>query len=105
MSTTKTSALDLSRSTDRAFVHLLVNTLLVSVINFTVWFAVTFWVFLETQVGAGNRHGRRHLPGGHGRQRNLVRQPGRSHAQEAGDAGLGAGLAGALRRGVRALCS
>jgi DHA3 family multidrug efflux protein-like MFS transporter len=33
----------------RAFVHLLVNTLRVSVINFTVWFAVTFWVFLETK--------------------------------------------------------
>jgi MFS transporter, DHA3 family, multidrug efflux protein len=49
MSTTKTRALNLSRSTDRAFVHLLVNTLLVSVINFTVWFAVTFWVFLETE--------------------------------------------------------
>ena len=49
MSTTKTRAIDLSRSTDRAFVHLLVNTLLVSVINFTVWFAVTFWVFLETK--------------------------------------------------------
>ena len=49
MSTIKTRALDLSRSTDRAFVHLLVNTLLVSVINFTVWFAVTFWVFLETK--------------------------------------------------------
>jgi MFS transporter, DHA3 family, multidrug efflux protein len=49
MSTTTTRALDLSRSNDRAFVHLLVNTLLVSVINFTVWFAVTFWVFLETK--------------------------------------------------------
>jgi MFS transporter, DHA3 family, multidrug efflux protein len=49
MSTTTTRALDLSRSDDRAFVHLLVNTLLVSVINFTVWFAVTFWVFLETK--------------------------------------------------------
>jgi MFS transporter, DHA3 family, multidrug efflux protein len=49
MSMTKTRALDLSKSTDRAFVHLLVNTLLVSVINFTVWFAVTFWVFLETK--------------------------------------------------------
>jgi MFS transporter, DHA3 family, multidrug efflux protein len=49
MSTTKTRALDLSRSMDRAFVHLLVNTLLVSVINFTVWFAITFWVFLETK--------------------------------------------------------
>jgi DHA3 family multidrug efflux protein-like MFS transporter len=49
MSTTKTRALDLGRSTDRAFVHLLVNTLLVSAINFTVWFAITFWVFLETK--------------------------------------------------------
>ena len=49
MPTTKMRALDLSRSADRAFVHLLVNTLLVSVINFTVWFAVTFWVFLETK--------------------------------------------------------
>ena len=49
MPTTTTRALDLSRSSDRAFVHLLVNTLLVSVINFTVWFAVTFWVFLETK--------------------------------------------------------
>jgi MFS transporter, DHA3 family, multidrug efflux protein len=49
MSTTKTRALDLTKSTDRAFVHLLVNTLLVSVINFTVWFAITFWVFLETK--------------------------------------------------------
>jgi MFS transporter, DHA3 family, multidrug efflux protein len=47
MSTTR--ALDLRKSTDRAFVHLLVNTLLVSVINFTVWFAITFWVFLETK--------------------------------------------------------
>ena len=49
MSTTNTPVLDLSKSTDRAFVHLLVNALLVSVINFTVWFAVTFWVFLETK--------------------------------------------------------
>ncbi|MEP6649239.1 MAG: MFS transporter [Lapillicoccus sp.] len=31
------------------FLHLLLNTLMVSVINFTVWFAVTFWVYLETQ--------------------------------------------------------
>src|SRR5215212_2808675 len=49
MSTTKTRALNLSKGNDRAFVHLLVNTLLVSVINFTVWFAITFWVFLETK--------------------------------------------------------
>lgn len=34
---------------DRAFAQLLLNTLLVSVINFTMWFAVTFWVFLETK--------------------------------------------------------
>jgi MFS transporter, DHA3 family, multidrug efflux protein len=45
----KASALDLTKSTDRAFAHLLLNTLLVSVINFTMWFAVTFWVFLETK--------------------------------------------------------
>jgi hypothetical protein len=49
MSTTKARVLDLSKSTDRAFVHLLVNTLLLSVISFTVWFAVTFWVFLRTK--------------------------------------------------------
>ncbi|GAA0457691.1 multidrug resistance protein [Actinoplanes capillaceus] len=33
----------------RTFYQLLFNTLLVSVINFTVWFAVTFWVYLETR--------------------------------------------------------
>jgi MFS transporter, DHA3 family, multidrug efflux protein len=49
MPTSKTRVLDLRRSTDRTFVHLLINTLLVSVINFTVWFAITFWVFLETK--------------------------------------------------------
>jgi DHA3 family multidrug efflux protein-like MFS transporter len=32
----------------RTFAHLLVNTSLVSVTNFTVWFAITFWVYLET---------------------------------------------------------
>ncbi len=32
-----------------AFHHLLVNTLVASVVNFTVWFAVTFWVYLETR--------------------------------------------------------
>ncbi|HEY6687408.1 MAG TPA: hypothetical protein VI094_14490 [Propionibacteriaceae bacterium] len=45
----KASALDLTKSSDRAFAQLLLNTLLVSVINFTMWFAVTFWVFLETK--------------------------------------------------------
>ena len=31
------------------FLQLLVNVLLVSVINFTVWFAITFFVYLETR--------------------------------------------------------
>ncbi|TFV53076.1 MFS transporter [Blastococcus sp. TF02A-35] len=34
---------------ERVFAHLLINNLLVSVVNYTVWFAVTFWVFLETR--------------------------------------------------------
>nr|WP_179756761.1 MFS transporter [Kineococcus aurantiacus] len=33
----------------RVFAHLLVNTAVVSVVNYTVWFAVTFWVFLQTR--------------------------------------------------------
>lgn len=33
----------------RVFHHLLFNTLFSSVINFTVWFAVTFYVFIQTQ--------------------------------------------------------
>jgi DHA3 family multidrug efflux protein-like MFS transporter len=33
----------------RTFYHLLANTLLVSVINFTVWFAITFYVYLQTR--------------------------------------------------------
>jgi DHA3 family multidrug efflux protein-like MFS transporter len=33
----------------KTFYHLLVNTLLVSVINFTVWFAITFYVYLQTR--------------------------------------------------------
>lgn len=31
------------------FYQLLANTLVVSVINFTVWFAITFYVYLETR--------------------------------------------------------
>jgi MFS transporter, DHA3 family, multidrug efflux protein len=31
------------------FYHLLGNNLVANITNFTVWFAVTFWVFLETQ--------------------------------------------------------
>jgi MFS transporter, DHA3 family, multidrug efflux protein len=33
----------------KTFFALLANTLLVSVINFTVWFAITFYVFLQTR--------------------------------------------------------
>jgi MFS transporter, DHA3 family, multidrug efflux protein len=33
----------------KTFFHLLVSTLLVSVINFTVWFAITFYVYLQTR--------------------------------------------------------
>ena len=35
--------------TRRVFHHALVNTLLAAVMNFTVWFAVTFWTYLETR--------------------------------------------------------
>ena len=33
----------------RTFHRLLANTLLVSVTNFTAWFAITFFVYLETR--------------------------------------------------------
>jgi DHA3 family multidrug efflux protein-like MFS transporter len=33
----------------RTFHHTLANTLVASVVNATVWFAVTFWVYLETR--------------------------------------------------------
>jgi len=36
------------RGDRKTFFHLLVSTLLVSVINFTVWFAITFYVYLQT---------------------------------------------------------
>ena len=41
--------LDLRRGTQRVFAHLLVSNAVVAVMNYTVWFAVTFWVFLETR--------------------------------------------------------
>ncbi len=37
------------RGDRKVFFNLLVNTLLVSVINFTLWFAVTFWTYLQTR--------------------------------------------------------
>jgi len=33
----------------RPFHHLLANNLVANITNFTVWFALTFWVYLETQ--------------------------------------------------------
>lgn len=33
----------------RTFLHVLVNVLLVSLINFTIWFALTFFVYIETK--------------------------------------------------------
>ncbi len=33
----------------KTFYHILANTLFVSVVNFFVWFALTFWLYLETQ--------------------------------------------------------
>ncbi len=48
-STTPPRAIDLRIGAHRVFLHLLVNTLLVGVMNFTVWFAITFWVYLETR--------------------------------------------------------
>jgi DHA3 family multidrug efflux protein-like MFS transporter len=33
----------------RTFRHLLANNLVANITNFTVWFAITFWVFLETR--------------------------------------------------------
>ena len=33
----------------RPFYHLLTNNLIANITNFTVWFALTFWIFLETQ--------------------------------------------------------
>ena len=33
----------------RVFHHALANTLVAGVVNFTVWFAVTFWVYLQTR--------------------------------------------------------
>lgn len=41
--------LDLRHGTQRVFAHLLVSNAVVSVMNYTVWFAITFWVFLETR--------------------------------------------------------
>ena len=41
--------LDLRHGAQRVFAHILVSSLVVSVANFTVWFALTFWTYLETR--------------------------------------------------------
>jgi DHA3 family multidrug efflux protein-like MFS transporter len=41
--------LELRAGPQRAFAHVLASSLAVSVANFTVWFALTFWVYLETR--------------------------------------------------------
>ena len=41
--------LELRTGPQRVFAHVLASSLAVSVANFTVWFAVTFWVYLETR--------------------------------------------------------
>lgn len=46
---TQSPGLDLRTGAQRTFLHVLLSVLLVSVINYTVWFAVTFWVYLETR--------------------------------------------------------
>ena len=33
----------------KAFHHLLANNLIANITNFTVWFALTFWVYIETR--------------------------------------------------------
>lgn len=42
-------SLDLRTGTHRVFAHVLVRSLLVSVVNYKLWFAVTFWVYLGTR--------------------------------------------------------
>jgi DHA3 family multidrug efflux protein-like MFS transporter len=47
----KSATLRASRNADfmQPFHHLLINNLIANITNFTVWFALTFWIFLETQ--------------------------------------------------------
>lgn len=41
--------LDIRAAYFRTFLHLVTNTLFVSVMNFTVWFAITFYTYLQTK--------------------------------------------------------
>lgn len=46
---TKQQATPAQQANQKTFYTLLANTLVASVINFTIWFAITFFVYLETQ--------------------------------------------------------
>ncbi|MEO5499774.1 MAG: MFS transporter, partial [Candidatus Saccharimonadales bacterium] len=46
---TKTADLDFHTGKMKTFLHLLGNTLFVSVINFTIWFAITFYTYIQTR--------------------------------------------------------
>jgi DHA3 family multidrug efflux protein-like MFS transporter len=46
---TATSSIQQRAASRRTFGHALANSLVASVVNMTVWFAVTFWVYLETR--------------------------------------------------------
>lgn len=46
---TNNPSLDTHDKRTRTFFHLLVNTLLVSVMHFTVWFAITFYTYIQTK--------------------------------------------------------
>jgi len=48
-SESKTPELSMHAPYMKTFLHLLTNTLFVSVIDFTVWFAITFYVYLQTR--------------------------------------------------------
>ena len=43
------TGLRLREGCQRTFLHVLVDTVTVSIVHYTLWFAVTFWVFLETR--------------------------------------------------------
>ena len=91
-------ALELRTGPGRTFLHLLLSTLVVSVMNFTVWFAVTFWVYLETRSVFATGLIAGIFLVSIARHRHLVREPGRPPPQEDRDAVVGGRLDGAVRR-------
>ncbi len=49
MSKRERADLDFHQANSRTFLQLLINTLAVSVIDFTVWFAITFYTYIQTR--------------------------------------------------------